>query len=153
MKILTFGIVLCAIFGNTAMAQGAPAPTVGVVSGIDGLSTVSQGNTLSNLTQGQTILQGARVVTSSTGTVRIVLNNGCAVSLNRNEAVTIDSRLGCDALTAGIVQNNAAIAVAGATGSGNVVNSSVLGGAFFATGAVIKEISGNNPAAQALSGS
>jgi len=153
MKKFTFGIVLCAFFSSTVMAQGTPAPTVGAVSGIDGLSTVSQGNTLSNLTQGQTILQGARVVTSSTGTVRIVMNNGCVVSLNRNEAVTIDSRLNCGALTAGIVPNNVGGAVAGATGPTNAVNGSVLGGAFFATGLVFKDVSKNNSAAQALSGS
>jgi len=153
MKKFTFSIVLCAILSSTVMAQEAPISKVGAVSAIDGLSTVSQGNTLSNLTQGEPILQGARVVTSSTGTVRIVMNNGCVVSLNRNEAVTIDSRIACGTLTAGIVPNNAAIAVAGSTGPVNAVNGSVIGGAFFATGLVFSEISKNNSAARPLSGS
>ncbi|MES2979224.1 MAG: hypothetical protein V4731_12440 [Pseudomonadota bacterium] len=75
----------------------APAPAVGVIQSAQGLVTVSQGNTLSNALGGSPITNGARIVTTSTGTSSIRLSSGCTIPLSPNQAVTIDTSLSCQA--------------------------------------------------------
>ena len=98
MKKFTFALLLTACVGTGALAQ---AP-VGVVQDVQGLVTVSQDNKMGNLVKGLEIVDGARVMTTSTGTVDITLDNGCRIHLEPNQAVTIDSRLDCKALVAAI---------------------------------------------------
>ena len=112
----TFALLLTAFASTSAMAQG-PTESVGVVQSVNGLVTVSQGNTLGNVVEDEKILSGARVVTTSTGSTVIKLNNGCIISLAPNQAVTIDSRLECKALVAGIV-GTGAVAAGAATVAG-----------------------------------
>lgn len=145
-----FALLLTACVSTSAMAQG-PAASVGVVQSVDGLATVSQGNTMGNLFKEERILNGARVVTTSTGSAVIKLDNGCLISLAPNQAVTIDSRLDCKALVAGITGTGgvAAGAAAGAGGGGVMVAfSSVV-----AIALIANSNSGNSSPSQPASGS
>lgn len=109
MKKFTFALLLTACVGTGALAQ---AP-VGVVQDVQGLVTVSQGNTMGNLVKDLRIADGARLVTTSTGTAHITLDNGCRITLEPNQAITIDSRLDCKALVAAIGPAAGGAAVAG----------------------------------------
>src|SRR5665647_2002308 len=75
MKKFTFALLLTACVGTGALAQ---AP-VGVVQDVQGLVTVSQDNKMGNLVKGLEIVDGAHVVTTTTGTVDITLDNGCRI--------------------------------------------------------------------------
>ncbi|NML86952.1 hypothetical protein [Polaromonas sp.] len=94
-------LTVCASTAVLAQAQ-APAPAVGVATKVQGLVTVSQGNMLGNLVKDTPLSNGARVVTTSTGFADLRLDNGCTIELLPNQAVTINSKLDCKALVAGI---------------------------------------------------
>lgn len=118
MKKYTFGLLLAACVATSVFAQ-APA-AVGVAENVEGLVTVSQGNTLGNLVKDSTLVNGARVVTTSTGAAVIRLANGCRIDLSANQAVMIDSRLDCKALVAGIQSAGAGVGAV-AMGKGAIV--------------------------------
>lgn len=88
-----------AVFAS--MAASAQAP-VGVVLRVEGLVTVSDGVTVNSGVTGGAIPNGARFVTSSTGSVTLRMNNGCIVTLKPNQAVTVDRESTCEALVASI---------------------------------------------------
>ena len=122
-----FALLMTAFVSTGVMAQVVPG-AVGVVQSTEGLVTVSQGNTLGNAFINERIFDGARVVTTGTGTTVIRLNNGCLIRLDPNRSVTIDSRLDCTAQVASI-QNTGAQAGAGsaAGGGGNASGLVFLG--------------------------
>ena len=160
MKKLTFLLSLGAFFTSVSFAQ-APAPeAVGVVTRVEGLATVSQGDTLGNAFKDKVILQNARVVTTATGSTTIRLNNGCVIDLKPNQAVTVDFRRECKALLAAI-QPAGAVGVAGAGGVGAAGVPPGLGNAFIVGGGVLTGLgviraiseSNENSALQRLSGS
>lgn len=128
MKKYTFGLLLavCAATSVLAQAPSAAAAAVGVVESVEGLVTVSQGNTLGNLVKDSTLVDGARVVTTSTGAASIRLTNKCRIDLSANQAVTIDSRLECKALVAGIQSTGAGVAAA-ASGGGAIFTAASVG--------------------------
>ena len=160
MKKFTFLLSLSAFFTSVSFAQ-TPAPQeVGVVTRVEGLVTVSQGNTLGNAFKDEIILQNARVVTTATGSTTIRLNNGCVIDLKPNQVVTIDFRRECKAILASI-QPVGGVGVAGAGGVGaagtppGLVNALIVGGGVLTTVGVINAISksNDNSALQRLSGS
>jgi len=108
MKKYAFGLLLAAFVSPTVFAQ-AQTVAVGVAESVEGLVMVSQGNISGNLVKDSTLVNGARVVTTSTGVATIKLDNGCRIDMCANQAVTINSRLDCKALVAG-VQSTGAIA-------------------------------------------
>ena len=114
--LVTFLLTACV---TTSVFAQNPS-VVGVAERVEGLVTVSQGNTLGNLVKDSALVEGARVVATSTGAALIKLDNGCRIELTANQAVTIDSRLDCKALLAG-VQSIGGGAVAVAAGSGAFV--------------------------------
>ena len=160
MKKFTFLLSLSALFTSVSFAQ-TPAPQeVGVVTRVEGLVTVGQGNTLGNAFKDEIILQNARVVTTATGSTTIRLNNGCVIDLKPNQAVTVDFRRECKALLAAI-QPAGGVGAAGAGGVGaagtppGLVNALIVGGGALTTVGAINAISksSDNSALQRLSGS
>ena len=123
-----FALLMTAFVSTGAIAQGAPG-AVGIIQSTDGLVTVSQGNALGNAFKDERILDGARVVTTGTGTTVVRLNNGCLVKLDPNQSVTIDSKLDCRAQNASIQSTGAASAGASGSESGgfNTVGLAALG--------------------------
>lgn len=116
MKKYKFALLLTAFVTTGVFAQD-PSEEVGKAVRVEGLVTVSQNNTLGNLVKDSTVVDGARVVATSTGAATIRLDNGCRIELTANQAITIDSRLECKALIAGIQSTGAGVgAVAAAAG-------------------------------------
>ena len=130
---------LTALFSTIAIAQ-TPMPAVGSVQSVNGLATVGQANTIGNAAQNQRILDGARLVTTSSGTLVVKLDNGCIIRLNPNQAVTINSKLDCPAIVAGIQSTLPATAAAGSAGA-DVGNGIIVGTGIIVTGLVISEFS------------
>ena len=160
MKKFVFLLSFSALFITTAFAQAPVPEAVGVVTRVEGLVTVSQGNTMGNVFKDDVILQNARVVTTASGSTTIRLNNGCVIDLKPNEVVTVDFRRECKAILAAI-QPTGAVGVAGIGGVGAAgvppgLSTAIIvgGGALIGLG-VIRAISNSNEnsALQRLSGS
>ena len=135
-----FALLTTAFVSTGVMAQAVPG-AVGVIQSTDGLVTVSQANTLGNAVKDVRILDGARIVTTGTGTTVVKLDNGCLVKLDPNQSVTIDSKLDCRAQVASI---QTTVPVAAGTGVGTGVVLGVLGvGAIALIGNQSKNASGN----------
>ena len=118
-----FALVMTAFVSTGVMAQAVPG-AVGVVQSTDGLVTVSQANTLGNAVKDVRILDGARIVTTGTGTTVVRLNSGCLVKLDPNQSVTIDSKLDCRAQVASIENT---VPVATGQGISNPIGLAALG--------------------------
>ena len=118
-----FALLMTAFVSTGVMAQAEPG-AVGVIESVDGLATVSQANRLGNAVKDVRILDGARIVTTGTGTTVVKLNNGCLVKLDPNQSVTIDSKLDCRAQVASIKPT---VPVAAGVGGPNPVVLGVLG--------------------------
>ena len=118
-----FALLMTAFVSTGVMAQAEPG-AVGVIESVDGLATVSQANRLGNAVKDERILEGARIVTTGTGTMVVKLNNGCLVKLDPNQSVTIDSKLDCRAQVASIKPTGP---VAAGAGGPNPVVLGVLG--------------------------
>ena len=130
MKKFTFLLLLGAFFTTASSAQTLPPEAVGVVTRVEGLATVAQGNTIGNVFKDAVILQNARVVTTASGSTTIRLKNDCVIELKPNQAVTVDIGRECKALVASI--QSAGATVASGAGAG-----SVLGGAVGVGDAII----------------
>ena len=160
MKKFTLLLSLGTLFTAVSFAQIPSPEAVGVVTRVEGLVTVSQGNTMRNAFKDEVILQNARVVTTSSGSTTIRLNNGCVIDLKPNQAVTVDFKRECKVILAAI-QPAGAVGVAGAGGVGAAglppgLSNAIIVGAGVITGVgLIKAISSSNEnsALQRLSGS
>jgi hypothetical protein len=111
----TFALLLASLAASGAWAQTPAAPlSIGVTDNVSGLVTVSQGNTMANAVPGGALFDGARVVTTSTGSVVLRLRNGCNIALASNQSIVLDGKQrDCKALIASI-QSAAPGATAGA---------------------------------------
>ena len=151
-----FLLLLTAFFTTLSFAQTSAPKEVGVVTRVEGLVTVSQGDTLGNAFKDKVILENARVVTTSSGSITIRLNNGCVIELKANQAVTIDNRRECKAILAAI-QPAGAVGVAGAGGVGaaGIGNAVIVGVGVLTLIGIIRSISNSNgnSVLQKLSGS
>lgn len=134
-------LVIGSVFlASLAFAQGA---AVGNVGNVQGLVTDTDGATVSSTVTGETIRDGERFVTSSNGSVTLRMNNGCEVTLQPNQAVTIDSRMTCRELIAAIMPVGGAVA----TGGGGSAVMGLLGVAGLTAGFfAIRSTLDNNPA-------
>ena len=174
MKKLIFLLSLSAVFTTVSFALTSAPETVGVVSRVscprpqkpmnsapeavgeftrvEGLVTVSQGNTLGNAFKNKVVLQNARVVSTANGSATIMLNNCCVINLKPDEAVTVDRRRECKAILASIQPAGAVgpRVAGGILGNALILGSGVLSGIGF-----IQAISqpSSNSALQSLSGS
>ena len=100
MKKLTLALALTAFASTATVAMAADA--IGVAKNVQGMVTVSQGNTMGNLVNGLDIFDGMRLAATSTGGALIKLNNGCEISLAANQSIVIDAALDCKALMASV---------------------------------------------------
>jgi hypothetical protein len=100
-----FALLLIVCASTKALAQQTPVESVGVVETIEGLVTVSQGNSVGNLKKDSIIVDGAFVANTSTGSASIRLANGCGIGLGPNQAVLIDASLECKAQSSKIQSN------------------------------------------------
>ena len=146
------------LFVTTAFSQTRAPEAVGVVTGVRGLVTVSQGNTMGNAFEDEVVLQNARVVTTATGSTTIRLNNGCVIDLKPNQALSVDIRRECKAILAAI-EPTGPVGVAGGVAAVGVPsglnNAMIVGGRVLLGLGVIGVISSSNvnSALQRLSGS
>lgn len=121
------------IVGSAFLASGAFAQAIlGTVGNVQGLVTDTDGASVSSTVPGEAIRDGERFVTSSSGSVTLQLNNGCTLTLQPNQAVTIDSRMTCRELVASVTPVGGPI-VAG--GSGGSAGAGLLGIGALALGA------------------
>jgi hypothetical protein len=109
-SLVALGSVLVAV---SAFAQ-APLGTVG---NVQGLVTITDGATGSTVVTGSPITNGMRFVATSGGSAVLRLNNGCVLTLQPGQAVTVLQNMTCQQLTAA-VQQAGGVTVAGAGGSG-----------------------------------
>jgi hypothetical protein len=105
------------IIGTTLLASTAFAQTaLGTVGNVQGLVTDTDGASVSSTLPGEAIVDGKRFVTSSSGSVTLQLNNGCTLTLQPNQAVTIDSRMTCRELMASVTPVGAPTLAGGGAG-------------------------------------
>lgn len=97
MKLKNLLLVLSAFAAAPAFAQ-----TIGTVTTVNGVATVTTGTTGTAVVVGAPIVNGSRVITTSTGSVTLRLNNGCIVTVPPGHGVTILSNLTCEQLRAAI---------------------------------------------------
>lgn len=107
---------LVSLVAVSAFAQAQ----LGTITSVNGVATVTTGTVGTAISAGAPIVDGARVITTSSGTVNLRLNNGCTATVPPGHAVTVLASLSCDQLRAAIQPVNTAVttttapAVAGA---------------------------------------
>ena len=92
-------VALASAFVAASVFAQAPLGTVG---NVQGLVTVTVGTTGTTAVPGSVISDGMRVVTASSSSVTLRLNNGCTLTLQPNQAVTVLERMTCQELTAAV---------------------------------------------------
>lgn len=93
--------LLLAVAAVAAASAWAQAP-LGTITSVNGVATVTTGTTGTAITVGAPIVNGARVITTSTGSVTFRLNNGCTLTVPPGSAVTVLADRTCDQLRASI---------------------------------------------------
>lgn len=83
-------------------AAPAFAQTIGTVVNVNGVATVTTGTSGVAIAPGAAIVNGARVITTSSGSVTFRLNNGCTVTVPPGHGVTVLSSLSCEQLQASV---------------------------------------------------
>jgi hypothetical protein len=112
MSIKSFVALSSVLVAVSAFAQ-APLGTVG---NVQGLVTMTDGATGGTVATGSPITNGMRFIATSNGSVVLRLNNGCVLTLQPGQAVTVLQSMTCQQLTAA-VQQVGGVSVAGAGGS------------------------------------
>jgi hypothetical protein len=103
--------LLLSMLAATAYAQ---AP-LGAVTSVNGVATVTTGTAGTAITVGAPIVEGARVITTSTGSVTFRLASGCVVTVPPGSAVTVRSAMSCEQLQAAIQPVSTAVTTTTAT--------------------------------------
>ena len=116
------------VFALSALVAAAviAQPVVGTLSNVEGLVTITQNNQLVTAGNGSTVVDGARIISTSTGHVTIDVND-CKVTLNPNESVTIDSSVSCDKFRAAVLRTDGPLTTAGGSGGGFGAGLGVIG--------------------------
>ena len=109
-SIKLFALLGSALITSAVFAQDAPS--LGTVRNVQGLVTDTDGASVTSTEPGEQIHNGERFVTSSSGSVTLQLNNGCSLTLQPNQAVTINKDMTCRELVASVEP------VGGAVGAG-----------------------------------
>lgn len=137
-------IKLFFILGSVFLTTSAFSQQVlGTVGNVQGLVTDTDGATVSSTNPGEAIKDGERFVTSSSGSVTLQLNNGCTITLQPNQAVTIDSRMTCRELLAAVTPVAGPGLAAG--GAGGVGKGILAVGAMAAGGFALHRVLDKNP--------
>jgi len=90
-------LALAALAAAPAFAQA-----LGVVESVNGVATVTTGTTGLAIAPGAQIMHGSRVITTSSGSVNLRLNNGCTATVPPGHGVTVLSTQTCEQLRAAI---------------------------------------------------
>jgi hypothetical protein len=98
---MTIKKLLFAAVALAAASAWAQAP-VGTITSVNGVATVTTGTTGTAITVGAPIVNGARVITTTTGSVTFRLNNGCTLTVPPGHAVTVLADRTCEQLRAAI---------------------------------------------------
>ena len=93
---------------------------IGTVTSVNGVATVTSGVVGTAIAPGAPIVEGARVITTTSGTVTFRLNNGCTVTVPPGHAVTILNSMPCQQLQAAIRPVSTAVQTTTATTTGTV---------------------------------
>ena len=129
-SIKIFVLLGSALLASAAFAQNGPS--LGNVRNVDGLVTDTDGASVKSTTVGEQIKDGQRFVTSSSGKATLQLSNGCTITMQPNQAITINKNMTCRELIASMEP------VGGAgQGLGRFVASGSPGAGAFAVGALI----------------
>jgi len=136
-QIKSFFIIGSAVLASAAFAQAS----LGTVGTVQGLVTDTVGGNVTSTTPGEQIVDGERFTTSSNGSVTLNLNNGCTITLQPNQAVTIDSRMTCRALIATVSGGAPGRAIA----AGNAANGLLFVAGLAAGGFALDRVLDKNP--------
>jgi len=98
---MTLHRLLFASFALAAVSASAqpPMPTVGKVQGA---VTATQGGSGRLLAPGSSLQDGARVVSTSSGTATLQAGGGCSVSVPPGHGLTVRQGMDCQQLKAGV---------------------------------------------------
>ena len=129
--LVALGSVLVAV---SAFAQ-APLGTIGSVQG---LVTMTDGAAGGTVVPGSPITNGMRFVATSSGSAVLRLNNGCVLTLQPGQAVTVLQNMTCQQLTAS-VQQAGGVTVAGAGPSGSAGTGALAAGGLVAGSLVLNK--------------
>src|SRR6185369_10534255 len=91
MSVKSFIAVSLVLVSGAAFAQAQ----LGTINSVQGIVTVTDGAVGGTTSPGSPINNGMRFVATSSGSAVIRLNNGCVVSLQPNQAVTILQSMTC----------------------------------------------------------
>lgn len=145
MSLKSLSIIASALLASAAFAQNAPVSqeSLGTVRNVQGVVTDTDGASVTSTEVGEAIHDGERFVTSSSGFVTLQMNNGCTITMQPNQAVTIDKRMNCRELLAalGSVGGAGALAFGGAAAG----NGALAAGALVAGGFVLHRALDRNP--------
>ncbi|MBC5785697.1 hypothetical protein H8N03_22335 [Ramlibacter sp. USB13] len=96
-KVPTLLALLAAFAAAPAFAQA-----IGTVSSVNGVATVVTGGTATAVTKGMPLLHGSRILTTSSSSTTVQMNDGCTLTVPPGHAVTILSTLTCKQLQAAL---------------------------------------------------
>jgi len=102
---IAIGLALACAGAAAQTPQLPQTQPLGSVTQIEGLVTMSLGAQVATVQAKTPVFDGARFVTSSSGTAEIKLTNGqtCTIDLKPNQMVTIDSGYTCNQQVAAII--------------------------------------------------
>ena len=112
-KKLTFALA-SVLAAGTVLAQAQ----IGTVTSVNGVATVTTGTVGTAIGPGAPIVEGARVITTTTGNVVFRLANGCTVTVPPGHAVTVSSTMPCPQLQAAVRPVTTAVQTTTATSTG-----------------------------------
>lgn len=98
MSIKSLILASSALFAAVALAQAS----LGTVGKTQGIVTFTDGATVGTVTEGSTITDGMQFVTTSDSSVTLKLNNGCTLTLQPRQVVTVDKDMTCQELVAAV---------------------------------------------------
>jgi hypothetical protein len=110
------GPIVLGLLASAALAQAQ----LGTVTSVNGVATVTTGTTGTAITAGAPIVEGARVITTTSGSVTFRLASGCTVNVPAGHAVTVSSSLSCQQLQASVRPVTTAVTTTSTTTSGTV---------------------------------
>ena len=98
---------ICILAASAALSTWAQGPNgtpdvVGKLKNVEGLVTVSEGNQLVNAFNNAPLVKDSRIITTSSGSVELVFDNGCDIILKPNQSLVVDDGHNCAALLASV---------------------------------------------------
>lgn len=124
-----FPAFLAAVALSGAVPLHAQQSIIGSVTSVLGLVTMSDATNVTTVVQGTVIVDGARFVTSSSGSVTLLVNKNCEVKLKPNQSVVVGQDQPCEQILAFVQTLPGPVPVVGAA---NDTVTRIIGGAAIA---------------------